>query len=406
MRKILICFLSLLLIGGCVKENNTPQEQEKEEEYTPYTQYFESIYTKDGTDVPLLNTMVKLVVYEESRQKEAYDLVFPLLQKYHQYADINYDYVDEEGKDIVNLKKINESYGSEEKVLIDPELFQMLQKAIELSKLTEGYFQPILGHVSDVYDGKFSSFPIENTDPDQEELQKAVACSISYTELDKVLEMNEKDSSVIFHEVPGCEVAPKINLGAFAKGYILDEAYALLKTLDIPFLLDLGSSSIGTHKTNDLNKSSWSIGIRSPFNKLTALYAIGLEGDTCVSTSGDDNRYYFKKNEDGSTTIRHHILNPFTGYSENYYRNITLVTTKEGNGAVLDALSTALFSIEDLNKSKDMIKNVEKYYDIDIAYAFTIPQADNKVNIYCDKSMKSWIIEEMNSGNINKIIVK
>lgn len=408
MRKVILSLLSLTLITGCAITKPEPDKNTEEEkiEFPAYQQFFENIYTADGTDVPLLNTMVKLVVYDDARQTEAYDLLFPLLKEYHQYADNVYDYLDEEGNSITNIKTINESYGTEKEITLAPELFEMLQEAITLSKLTKGYFNPLLGHISQVYDGKFTSFPIENTDPDEDILNQAVACKVNYDELDTILEMNEANSSVIFHKVSGCEVTPKINLGAFSKGYILDRASELLKSMEIPFLLDLGSSSIATYEGQGQSKNAWNIGIRSPFNKLTALYIIQLKGNYSISTSGDDQKYYFKKNTDGSTTIRHHILNPNTGYSENYYRNVTLVASGSENGAVLDALSTAIFSIESLEESKEIIEAVEKYYDIHVYYALTIPKENSYVDIVADEAMNNLIASEMRAEHIDQIIVK
>lgn len=409
MRKLWIYILSLLLICGCStntneeEKNNTnkQEEQTNQVEYQAYTSFFESIYTKDDIDVPLLNTMVKLVVYEESKQQEAYDLVFPLLTKYHQYSDSTYEYVDEDGNLINNLKIINDSYGSEEKMYLEEEFYTMLKEAISLSQLTKGYFNPFIGHVVDVYGNKFTSFPIENTDPEEADIKKAVGCSVAYNELDSILEMNDSDYSVIFHQVDHCSITPKLSLGAFSKGYILDRATELLNTLHISYMLDLGTSSIATH-TVENSKDTWNVGIRNPFNKVTALYAIQVKGNTSISTSGDDSRYYLLKVDEETTKIRHHILNPFTGYSENYYRNVTL-TSQEGTGAILDVLSTAIFNLATTKEVEDMIQAFEAAYSIEIDYALTTPVNDTKVDVYCNEAMNQQILESNRANALQSI---
>lgn len=410
MRKLMIYVFSLVLLCGCTTSNsenqntmNNTTDSSNQVEYQAYTSFFESIYTKDDIDVPLLNTMVKLVVYEEDKQQEAYDLIFPLLTKYHQYSDSNYEYVDKDGNVINNLKVINDSYGSDEKVYLDAEFYTMLKEAITLSKLTNGYFNPLIGHVIDVYGSKFSSFPIENTDPEEAHIKEAIACSVSYNELDSIIELNDNDSSVIFHKVDNCTITPKISLGAFAKGYILDQATELLNTMNISYMLDLGTSSIATHTVKN-SKDTWNVGIRNPFNKVTALYAIQVKGNTSISTSGDDSRYYLLKIDDETTKIRHHILNPFTGYSENYYRNITL-TSSEGTGAILDVLSTAIFNLEAIKEVEDMIQAFENEYSIEIEYALTTPVSDTRVDVYCNEVMNQQILESNRANALQTIHV-
>lgn len=410
MRKIWISLLSLLLVCGCShstseeqSSSNKQEEQTNQTEYQNYTSFFESIYTKDDIDVPLLNTMVKLVVYEEDKQKEAYDLVFPLLTKYHQYSDSTYEYLDNEGNVINNLKVINDSYGTGKKIYLDSEFYQMLKEAITFSQLTKGYFNPLIGQIMDVYGDKFTSFPIENTDPDENVIQEAVACVVSYDTLDEVLEMNDSDSSVVFNTVPNCSMTPKISLGAFAKGYILDRATELLNTMNISYMLDLGTSSIATHEVEN-SKDTWNIGVRNPFNKVTALYAVQVKGNTSISTSGDDSRYYLLKVDDETTKVRHHILNPFTGYSENYYRNVTL-TSSEGTGAILDILSTAIFNLETTKEVEDMIQAFENQYAIEIKYALTTPVNESKVDVYCNEAMNQQILETNRANALQSIHV-
>ena len=88
-----------------------------------------------------------------------------------------------------------------------------------------------------------------------------------------------------------------------------------------------------------------------------------------MSTSGSDQNYYLL--DDG--TVRCHILNPYTGYSENYY---SIVTVLSESAMVSDVLSTALFSIEDSELSIDIIKAVENEYNVNVDVCY-VSEYDN-----------------------------
>ena len=50
-----------------------------------------------------------------------------------------------EGKDIVNLKTINDSYGKNLEVAVSDELYSLLKQGVEYTKLTNGYFNILSG---------------------------------------------------------------------------------------------------------------------------------------------------------------------------------------------------------------------------------------------------------------------
>ena len=100
---------------------------------------------------------------------------------------------------------------------------------------------------------------------------------------------------------------------------------------------------------------------------------------------------------------RHHILNPYSGHSEDYYRSITLFS--ESRPDVLDALSTALFNIDDFNLINEIIDNVEEKYDISIDFMFQKELSDKKLNLYLNKGYEDTIIKKYtDSIAINEIV--
>ena len=109
--------------------------------------------------------------------------------------------------------------------------------------------------------------------------------------------------------------------------------------------------------------------------------------------------YYFL--EDG--TRRHHILNPYSGYPENYYRMLTLIGD---DAAVLDALSTALFNIEDRNQIKEIIDNIEKEYNLIIKYCFVKEIEKDKYELIMNEAFKEIIYESQMSNKVERVVVE
>lgn len=82
--------------------------------------------------------------------------------------------------------------------------------------------------------------------------------------------------------------------------------------------------------------STWKVGIIDPFDKSSNIGILSLEGQWCVSTSGDYERYV---EVDG---VRyHHILDPKTGTPA--VSDVRGVTVLLKDGLLSDGLSTACF---------------------------------------------------------------
>jgi len=337
--------------------------------------------------VLLLNTTVHLTTVSSLKKEKMIEASEILLEKYHQLVDSNNYYKDEDGKIINNLAIINDSYGSNEEIEVSPLLIEALKESINLSNLTQGYFNPTIGALSDLWSPLFSSLPIENSDPSQENIDKALACTISYQEIEDYLIIDEENNTVLFKKKGDCEAKVVIDLGAFSKGYITDKLYEELASFDSSFLFDAGSSSIIT-KAVEKEDIHWNIGVRSPIDSST-LYAFSC--DNCaISTSADDQKYFLLKQDDGSYIIRHHILNPFTGYPENNYRGITLVASS--NAGALDALSTALYNVKDETLQEEIIKNINEYYNINIQKAL-LSQNGEETKLEIDQELNDSILE-------------
>lgn len=396
--KQLLCLISIFLLFGC----QTTQKENPKDDLTPSKQETISYYLDSVPDiqdyyVPMLNTMVKLTLYNNEKSEETYDLAYQTLKKYHQLLD-NYHYYRDESDNLVhNILYLNDYYGTNETVEVDEEMIALLKEAIQASKLSEGYFNPFMGALIDLWSPKFSSFPIENTDPSQEEIHKAKACVPTLEEMDDILTLDEESNTIIFHALEGCDGKVSINLGAFSKGYAVNKLSQVFDEQNIAYLIDAGTSTVAVS-----GDRLWNAAVRSPYNKVSSLYVLSLSSNDTLSTSGDDNNYFLLNNDDGSVTVRCHILNPYTGISENHYRSVSVLSN---NALVSDILSTALFSIQDEQEIKKIITNFEKEYNIDIEIGLVVETdaLNQQVSLITTSGFNTHLLEDYIPAMITEI---
>ncbi|MDD5686537.1 MAG: FAD:protein FMN transferase [Elusimicrobia bacterium] len=134
----------------------------------------------------------------------------------------------------------------------------------------------------------------------------------------------------------------KIDLGAIAKGYAVEEALKVLKNAGVKSaLIDAGGDIYAIGKLKD---KPWKVGVRNPRGE--GVMGILEVSELSMATSGDYERFFEK---DG---VRyHHILDPKTGYPA---RGLMSVTVISPNPTLADAWSTALFVIGE--KGMDIVE--------------------------------------------------
>lgn len=125
-----------------------------------------------------------------------------------------------------------------------------------------------------------------------------------------------------------------LDFGAIAKGYAGQKIAELLASRGVESaMLSLGGNVQVLGRKPD--GTLWNVGIADPADKEHILGSVAAE-DAAVVTSGAYQRYF----EEGGVRY-HHILDPETGYPAQ--SGLTSVTIVAENGALADALSTALF---------------------------------------------------------------
>ena len=222
-----------------------------------------------------------------------------------------------EGSDVWN---INHSKG--ERVPVSKETRELIEKALEFSRLSEGRFDISIEPCVALWD-----FSGENIGvlPDADALA-AAAEKVDWTKIDV------NDEGVLIPE------GMSIDLGAIAKGYISDRI--------ADFLVDGGVESAllnvgGNVRTVGLKPdgSKWRIGIQDPegIRDQTIVGMVSLASSSVV-TSGIYERGFTL---DG--VVYHHILDPETGWSvQNELSGVSIVTEE---ACTADALSTTVFTM-------------------------------------------------------------
>ena len=140
-RAVFTLFVVLFLIG-C-----TTNPPELSEEYKVVESYASNVLSAGNVVSSPFGTAIRLITYCEKDNAT----IFPSFEKeiirLHKLFDRYNDYLDENGNKINNLKSINDSYGSGEKIYVDKDMIDLLKLSIEISELTEGYFNPMLRRI-------------------------------------------------------------------------------------------------------------------------------------------------------------------------------------------------------------------------------------------------------------------
>lgn len=213
------------------------------------------------------------------------------------------------------LSRINQNAGKQP-VSVSRELYEVIEKSIVFSGLTQGAFDISFASVGKLWNFRQGIVPTANE-------IKAQLPLVNY----KKIRLDDKNSSVFLPEA-GME----IGLGGIGKGYAMDRAMFVLNTLGIKNAMVMagGDTLIRGKKGSDL----WQVGLRDP-NTLAGILAVLPLEDQAISTSGDYERFFIK---DG---VRyHHILDTKTGMPAGLCRSVSILAPE---AITSDALSTSVF---------------------------------------------------------------
>lgn len=391
MKKVLTILL-VLLLSGCATSIKQEEEKEKVEpetfessttsiKETPF--YVYPIADKDGNMVIPLSADCLIIATDEEKAEYMQKKFEETILFYHMILDPTHEFAG-----INNIKVINDNYGKGI-IKVNSELIELLDSAITMSELTEGYFNPTIGSISSVWKPLFNESH-KNSDPSSEDIENHLTASIPYNKLREYIVLDKENNTVEFKKLETTDLPVIIDLGAYAKGFVIDKCYNALLKYKAGFLISAGGSSIVCHVEPTQEKLGWVIGVKNP-NTGNSCFQIKVK-DSFISTSGDEEQFFI--NEEGIR--RHHILNPYTGYPENNYRSITLIA--DGRADALDALSTALYNTDDVDRT---IANVSSNLGITIYKAMITEDENKKLLLKYDQEFDE--IYDVDAGQIKDI---
>jgi thiamine biosynthesis lipoprotein len=257
---------------------------------------------------PIMGTRIHVELYHEDAS-EAHDAIAAVLAEMERINQSMSPYLETS-----ELSRLNRD-AAKGFVEVSPELYQLLQRSVEFSRVTNGAFDVTFASAGRYYDYR------TGVRPDAHTLEQALP-AIDYHHIEFA------PGYRVRYTHPGVY----IDLGGIAKGHAVDRCIAILMARGITQAMVAagGDSRI----IGDRRGKPWTVGVKDP-RKPDAMAVLLPLTDTAVSTSGDYERYFEK---DG---VRyHHILDPTTGDSARELRSVTILGPE---ATLTDALSTSVF---------------------------------------------------------------
>jgi len=238
------------------------------------------------------------------------------------------------------IVKVNEEAGGE----VSPEFFRLLEKSLVFSELTSGAFDISIAPLVKLWGFKDR----KPTVPKEEEIKDALK-KCGYNSII----LSAKDHEVSFSK-PGLE----IDMGAIAKGYIVDEGIKFLQKEGIgAALINAGGDlyCMGSPSRQRLHseaeREGWRVAIRHPRKRGKNIVRLTVK-DRAVATSGDYEKFFLYEGR-----FLSHVIDPCTGWpSETGVVSATVISSKNYEA---DALATALMVMEK-EKGLELINHLDK----------------------------------------------
>lgn len=215
------------------------------------------------------------------------------------------------------ISEVNQNAGIRP-VKVDREVFELTQRAIRFSEITNGGFDISFAAMDRIwkFDGSMTEMP------SAEAIKKSVE-KVGYKNI-----ILDSVQSTIFLKLKGM----KIGFGALGEGYATDKCRAMMLAKGINAGIINGSGDMSTWGKQP-NGKPWNIGITNPFEteKLVAVVPIN---NGAITTSGSYEKFVLLDGKRYS-----HIINPATGYPATGLCSVTVIGS---NAETANGLSTSL----------------------------------------------------------------
>lgn len=232
-------------------------------------------------------------------------------------------------------------------IKVDDELFQLIQRSLKISKLTNGAFDISYASMDRIwkFDGSMTTIPSEESI--KKSVEKVGYQNIILDEANKTVFLKEKGM--------------KIGFGAIGKGYAADMAKELLQNKGMKAGIINASGDLNAWGKQPDGKD-WMVAIVNPLNNEKVFSWLPVE-NSAVVTSGNYEKYVKLNGE-----LYSHIIDPRTGYPSKGILSVSIFTK---SAELADALATSIF-VMGVETGLDFINQLNNVECI-------IVNADNKV---------------------------
>lgn len=202
-------------------------------------------------------------------------------------------------------------------VVVDLEVFQLIQRANRISKITQGAFDLSYGSI----DKSLWNFDITMKTLPSVEIAKKSVRLINYNNII----LDEKNTTVLLKEK-----GMRIGFGGIGKGYAAEMAKRKLQELGVQNGIVNASGDLCTWGTQT-NGKQWTVGIADPNEKIKSFAQMNIS-NKAIATSGNYEKFITINDKKYS-----HTINPKTGLPITGISSVTIICN---NAEIADAMAT------------------------------------------------------------------
>ncbi|MFY1045785.1 FAD:protein FMN transferase [Chryseobacterium sp. GP-SGM7] len=239
-------------------------------------------------------------------------------------------------------------------VKVDEEIFDLIERSIRISRITDGYFDISYGGI----DKSFWNFDKEMKELPNPELIKEHLKLVNYQNI-----ILDRRNLTVFLQEKGM----RIGFGGIGKGYAAEMAKQLLQNRGVHSGIVNASGDLTTWG-NQANGKPWTVGIADPDNSKQPFSYMNIT-DMAVATSGNYEKFVVINGKKYS-----HTINPKTGMPVSGVKSVTVFCP---NAEIADAMATPV-SIMGISAALNMVNQINHLECIII---------DDKDNIYSSQNI-------------------
>ncbi|MFC4688460.1 FAD:protein FMN transferase [Epilithonimonas pallida] len=228
---------------------------------------------------------------------------------------------------------INRNAGIES-VKVDWEIFDLIERSLRISRITDGYFDISYGGI----DKSFWNFDREMKKLPNPELIKEHLKLVNYKNI-----ILDRENQTVFLKEKGM----RIGFGGIGKGYAAEMAKQMLQNRGVTSGIVNASGDLTTWG-NQANGKPWTVGIADPDNAKQPFSYMNIT-NMAVATSGNYEKFVMINGKKYS-----HTINPKTGMPVSGVKSVTIFCP---NAEIADAMATPV-SIMGIDAALNMINQI------------------------------------------------